>query len=40
MKVKEREDFLQALKTRFEKNMHRHLGATWAEVQSQARRQS
>jgi hypothetical protein len=34
MKAKERETLLQALKTRFEKNMHRHAGIAWAEVQA------
>jgi hypothetical protein len=32
MKSQEREDLLQALQARFEKNMHRHDGVTWAEV--------
>lgn len=32
MKAKEREALLQALKARFEKNMHRHAGIAWAEV--------
>jgi Protein of unknown function (DUF4256) len=32
MKTKEREALLQALKGRFEKNMHRHAGIAWAEV--------
>jgi hypothetical protein len=32
MKSKEREELLQALKARFEKNMRRHAGITWAEV--------
>lgn len=34
MKTKEREKLLQVLKTRFEKNMHRHAGLAWAEVQT------
>ena len=34
MKVQEREELLQALKARFEKNMHRHSGVAWAEVQA------
>ena len=32
MKTKEREALLQTLKTRFEKNMHRHAGIAWADV--------
>ena len=32
MKAKEREDLLRALKARFEKNMHRHVGIAWADV--------
>ena len=32
MKAKERDSLLQALKARFEKNMHRHAGIAWAEV--------
>jgi hypothetical protein len=32
MKTKEREALLQALKSRFEKNMRRHAGVAWAEV--------
>lgn len=32
MKTKEREALLQALKSRFEKNMRRHAGIAWAEV--------
>jgi hypothetical protein len=31
---KEREEFLLALKTRFEKNMNRHKGLEWARVQT------
>jgi hypothetical protein len=38
MKAQEREDLLQALKARFEKNMHRHKGITWAEVRTQIER--
>lgn len=34
MKTKEREALLQALKARFEKNMHRHAGIAWADVQA------
>ena len=34
MKAQEREDLLQVLKARFEKNMHRHVGIAWAEVQA------
>jgi Protein of unknown function (DUF4256) len=34
MKPHEREEFLQALKARFEKNMHRHIGIAWAEVRA------
>jgi len=34
MKVKEHEDLLRALKARFEKNMHRHAGIAWADVQA------
>jgi hypothetical protein len=34
MKAKEREQLLQALKARFEKNMHRHAGMAWADVQA------
>ena len=34
MKVREREDLLQALKARFEKNMRRHAGIAWADVQA------
>jgi hypothetical protein len=32
--VKEHEDLLRALKARFEKNMHRHAGIAWADVQA------
>jgi hypothetical protein len=31
---KQREELLKALKTRFEKNMHRHQGLEWAQVQA------
>ncbi len=34
MKAKQREELLRALKTRFEKNMNRHKGLAWAEVQA------
>ena len=34
MKARERDDLLQALKARFEKNTHRHEGVVWAEVQA------
>jgi hypothetical protein len=34
MKTQERDGLLGALKARFEKNMHRHAGITWAEVQA------
>lgn len=34
MKVKEREKLLQTLKVRFEKNMHRHRGIAWTEVEA------
>ena len=30
----QREELLKALKTRFEKNMNRHKGVAWAEVQA------
>lgn len=32
MKAQEREELLQALKARFEKNMHRHKGIAWDKV--------
>jgi hypothetical protein len=32
MKTQEREELLQALKARFERNMHRHKGIVWADV--------
>lgn len=34
MNTKERDKLLQALKTRFEKNMHRHKGIAWSEVEA------
>jgi len=34
MKAQEREELLQALKTRFEKNMRRHKGIAWVDVQA------
>jgi uncharacterized protein DUF4256 len=34
MKAKEHEDVLRALRARFEKNMHRHAGIAWADVQA------
>lgn len=34
MKAQEREELLQTLKARFEKNMHRHEGIAWAKVQA------
>lgn len=34
MKPREREKLLQALQARFEKNMHRHAGIAWADVQA------
>lgn len=34
MKMQEREELLKALKSRFEKNMHRHRGIAWADVQT------
>ncbi|HVK93244.1 MAG TPA: DUF4256 domain-containing protein [Noviherbaspirillum sp.] len=34
MKAREREELLQALKARFEKNMHRHAGIAWTDVQA------
>ena len=38
MKSAERDDLIQILKTRFEKNMHRHKGIAWAAVQAQLER--
>lgn len=34
MKAKQREELLKALKARFEKNMNRHKGLEWAQVQA------
>jgi hypothetical protein len=34
MKAKQREELLRTLKVRFEKNMNRHKGLEWAEVQA------
>ena len=34
MKTQEQKDLLQALETRFEKNMHRHIGVAWPEVRA------
>ena len=34
MKAQEKEDLLGALKTRFEKNMHRHKGIAWDKVRA------
>lgn len=34
LSAEQREELLKALKTRFEKNMHRHKGLDWAEVQA------
>jgi hypothetical protein len=34
MKAKQREELLSALKARFEKNLNRHKGLEWAEVQA------
>ncbi len=34
MKAQEREELLKALKARFEKNTHRHVGIAWAEVRA------
>lgn len=38
MKAQEREKLLQALKTRFEKNMPRHSGVAWSQVQAKLER--
>jgi hypothetical protein len=38
MKTQEREELLEALRTRFEKNMHRHKGIAWAEVEDKLKR--
>jgi hypothetical protein len=34
MKAQEREELLQVLKARFEKNMHRHQAIAWADVRA------
>jgi hypothetical protein len=34
MKANERDELLQKLKVRFEKNMHRHAGVAWSAVQA------
>ena len=34
MKAQERDELLRALKARFEKNMHRHKGVSWDQVQA------
>lgn len=34
MKAKEREELLEVLEARFEKNMHRHAGIAWSDVQA------
>lgn len=34
MKARELEELIQTLKARFEKNMHRHAGIAWADVQA------
>lgn len=34
MKARERDDLLRTLKARFEKNMHRHKGIAWADVEA------
>jgi hypothetical protein len=34
MKTQERQDLLPALQARFDRNMHRHAGIAWAEVQA------
>jgi hypothetical protein len=34
MKPQDRDKLLRALKARFDKNMHRHIGITWANVQA------
>lgn len=38
MKARELEKLLQTLKTRFEKNMHRHAGIAWADVEARLER--
>lgn len=39
MKTQEREQLLQALKARFDTNMHRHVGIAWADVRARIERQ-
>ena len=34
MKARERDELIETLKARFEKNMHRHRGIAWADVQA------
>ncbi len=38
MKPQEQEELLQALKARFEKNMHRHMAIAWPEVRAKLER--
>jgi hypothetical protein len=38
MKANERDELLPALKARFERNMHRHEGIAWADVQARLER--
>ncbi len=38
MKSPERDDLIEKLKTRFEKNMHRHKGIAWATVEARLER--
>ena len=38
MKQSERDDLIQKLKSRFEKNMHRHKGVAWTAVQTKLER--
>ena len=40
MKTQERDELLQVLKLRFEKNMHRHEGISWTEVEARLRSSS
>jgi hypothetical protein len=40
MKAKERDELLQTLAARFEKNMHRHKGIKWADVQTRLEKNS
>jgi len=40
MKAHEQEELLQSLKARFEKNMHRHEGVAWTQVQARLERDS